>query len=51
MQINGMNIFMGAYAERIKNGLDQRTISISKEKTEEAAAYVEKALHSSVFQN
>lgn len=51
MQINGMNIFMGAYAERIKNGLDQRTISISKEKTEEATAYVEKALNSSVFQN
>ena len=51
MQINGMNIFMGAYAERIKNGLDQRTISISKEKTEEATAYVEKALKSSVFQN
>lgn len=51
MQINGMNIFMGAYAERIKNELDQRTIFISKEKIEEATAYVEKALHSPGFQN
>lgn len=51
MQINGMNIFMGAYAESLKNKHDQTTISISKEKTQEAAAYIEKALNSPGFQD